>query len=140
MNPNMMNDISYEVLECPTTQEAAEYRGVSIENQVPSMTKEELTQHVLKVMENSRCDKHGNMAHQDLICENGQITGHTTQLCKTLPCKKCGKCQDGRCEDWEMLGSISRLARQDIVKGLSTPILDRLLAVKADPGDGSLNH
>ncbi|OWZ11451.1 hypothetical protein PHMEG_00015526 [Phytophthora megakarya] len=35
-----------------------------------------------------------------------------------------------------MLEFIARLARQGIVKGLPTPMLDRLLTGKADPGDG----
>ncbi|OWY94444.1 hypothetical protein PHMEG_00035826 [Phytophthora megakarya] len=93
-----------------------------------------------------RCDNFNGIGHRaencwaDLVCENCHRTGHPTQLCKTLPCKKCGKFHDGRCEDWEMLESIARLARQGIVKGLPTPMLDRLLAVMADPGDGSLNH
>ncbi|OWZ11450.1 LOW QUALITY PROTEIN: hypothetical protein PHMEG_00015525 [Phytophthora megakarya] len=42
-----------EVVENPTTQEATESREVSIENKVTSMTMEELTQHLLKVMDNS---------------------------------------------------------------------------------------
>ncbi|OWY99721.1 hypothetical protein PHMEG_00029237, partial [Phytophthora megakarya] len=83
------------------------------------------------------CDNRNAIRHHaencwaDLVCENCHRTGHPTQLCKTLPCKKCGKFHDGRCEDWEMLESIARLARQGIVKGLPPPILDRLLAVKA---------
>ncbi|OWY92097.1 hypothetical protein PHMEG_00039040 [Phytophthora megakarya] len=133
-----------ETLEIPPTQENVEPREVLPENQGLGMTMEELTQHVLKVMENSGWNKPGHMAHQgkahqsnghpgspsprydnpdrdmrchncdgighraencwaDLVCENCHRTGHPTQLCKTLPCKKCGKFHDGRCEDWEML-------------------------------------
>ncbi|OWZ06452.1 hypothetical protein PHMEG_00021296 [Phytophthora megakarya] len=93
-----------------------------------------------------RCDNCNGIGRRadncwaDLICENSHRTGHPTQLCKTLPCKKCGKFHDGRCDNWEMLESIARLARQGIVQDLPTPMLGRLLAVKADPGDGSLNH
>ncbi|OWZ06850.1 hypothetical protein PHMEG_00020845 [Phytophthora megakarya] len=119
-------DNVHEALESPTTQEAALAREVSVENQVPSMTMEKLTQHVLKVMENSGWNKHGNMAHPgnarqnndhpgssslrncwaDVIYEKCRYTGHPTQLCKTLSCKKCIKSHDGRCGDWEMLGRL----------------------------------
>ncbi|OWY91556.1 hypothetical protein PHMEG_00039811 [Phytophthora megakarya] len=166
-----------ETLEISPAQESVESHEAPPENQGLGMTMEELTQHVLKVMENSgwntslgiwhtrsnghpgspsprydnpdrgmRCDNCTGIGHRaencwaDLVCENCHRTVHPTQLCKTLPCKKCGKFHDGRCEDWEMLESIARLARQGIVKGLPTPMLDRFLAVKADPGDGSLNH
>ncbi|OWY92234.1 hypothetical protein PHMEG_00038844 [Phytophthora megakarya] len=148
-----------ETLEIPPTQDSVESHEAPPGNQGLGMTMEELTQHVLKVMEKSGWNKPGHMAHPgkarqsnghpgspsprydnpdrdmrchncdrighraencwaDLVCENCHRTGHPTQLCKTLPCKKCGKFHDGRCEDWEMLESIARLARQGIVKGL----------------------
>ncbi|OWZ20217.1 hypothetical protein PHMEG_0005399 [Phytophthora megakarya] len=75
------------------------------------------------------CDNCNGIGHRaencwtDLICENCHWTGHPTQLCKTLPSKKC-----------------VRLARQGIVKGQPTLMLNRLLAAKADPGNASLNH
>ncbi|OWZ02030.1 hypothetical protein PHMEG_00026483 [Phytophthora megakarya] len=143
-----------ETLEISPAQESVESHKAPPENQGLGMTMEELTQHVLKVMENSGWNKPEHMAHQGQARQSNGHPGspsprpslwklssqHPTQLCKTLPCKKYGKFHDGRCEDWEMLESIARLARQGIVKGLPTPMLDRLLAVKADPGDGSLNH
>ncbi|OWZ12867.1 hypothetical protein PHMEG_00013903 [Phytophthora megakarya] len=155
-----------ETLEISPAQERVEFHEVPPENQGLGMTMEELTQHVLKVMENLGWNKPGHMAHQgkarqsnghpgspsprydnpdrDMRCDNctgiGLRIAGQTLLCKTLPCKKCGKFHDGRCEDWEMLESIARLARQGIVKCLPTLMLDRLLAVKADPGDESLNH
>ncbi|OWZ20436.1 hypothetical protein PHMEG_0005149 [Phytophthora megakarya] len=93
-----------------------------------------------------RCDNCNGIGHRaenclaDLICENCHHTEHPAQLSKTLPCKKCGKIHDGRCEDWDLLESIVRLAGQGLVKDLPPPMLNRLLAIKADPGDESLKH
>ncbi|OWZ09718.1 hypothetical protein PHMEG_00017539 [Phytophthora megakarya] len=53
-----------ETLEIPPTQEGAEPHEALPENQGLGMTMEELTQHVLRVMENSGWNKPGHMAHQ----------------------------------------------------------------------------
>ncbi|OWZ13629.1 LOW QUALITY PROTEIN: hypothetical protein PHMEG_00013013 [Phytophthora megakarya] len=130
-----------ETLEISPAQENVEPREAPPESQGSCISMEELTQHVLKVMENSGWNKPGHIAHQgkasqsnghpgspspryynpdrdmccdnfnekghrpencwaDLICETCHRTGHPTQLCKTLLCKKCGKFHDSRCEDW----------------------------------------
>ncbi|OWY92503.1 hypothetical protein PHMEG_00038465 [Phytophthora megakarya] len=152
-----------ETLEISPPQGSVESHEAPPENQCSDMTMEELTQHVLKhtwvkpTRISATQDRHRrgmttltrtrvvttameSDIRPRISAKKCHRTGHPTQLCKTLPCKKCGKFHDGRCEDWEMLESIARLARQGIVKGLPTPMLDRLLAGKADPGDGSLNH
>ncbi|OWY98864.1 hypothetical protein PHMEG_00030257 [Phytophthora megakarya] len=97
-----------------------------------------------------RCDNCNEIGHRaencwaDLVCEPGHMahqgkarqgSGHPGS-----PSPSCGKFHAGRSEDWEMLESIARLARQGIMKGLPTPMLDRLLTIKNDPGFGSLNH
>ncbi|OWY90425.1 hypothetical protein PHMEG_00041452 [Phytophthora megakarya] len=53
-----------ETLEISPAQESVESREAPPEGQGPGMTMEELTQHVLKVMENSGWKKPGHMAHQ----------------------------------------------------------------------------
>ncbi|OWY91563.1 hypothetical protein PHMEG_00039802 [Phytophthora megakarya] len=62
-----------ETLEIPPTQENVEPREALPENQGLGMTMEELTQHVLKVMENSGWNKPGHMAHQG---KTHQSNGH----------------------------------------------------------------
>ncbi|OWY92004.1 LOW QUALITY PROTEIN: hypothetical protein PHMEG_00039163 [Phytophthora megakarya] len=164
-----------ETLEISPAQESVESRVAPPESQGPGMTMEELTQHVLKVMENSGWNKPGHMAHQgkarqsnshpgspsprydnpdqDMRCDNCNGIGHRAEngwadlICKTWT--SYSAMQDPTVQEvwqvprWSLLGDARvdcRLARQGIVKGLPTPMLDRLLAVKADPDDESLNH
>ncbi|OWZ20437.1 hypothetical protein PHMEG_0005150 [Phytophthora megakarya] len=57
-----------EPLDDSPAHESVESREAPPENQGPGMTMEELTQHVLKVMENSGWNKPGHMAHQGKDC------------------------------------------------------------------------
>ncbi|OWZ03438.1 hypothetical protein PHMEG_00024829 [Phytophthora megakarya] len=82
-----------EALENSPAQEKAESREAPPESQGPSTTMEELTQPVLKVMENSGWNKPGHMADQDENRQRNGLPGSSSprydNLDRDMRCDKC---------------------------------------------------
>jgi hypothetical protein len=76
----------------------------------------------------------------EITCGRCHRVGHPKRACKVLPCKKCNEFDDGRCNDWKMLGTMKKLALQGSLDELPKAVQDWLHESDTSSGEKPLNQ
>ncbi|EGZ25055.1 hypothetical protein PHYSODRAFT_482570, partial [Phytophthora sojae] len=89
-----------------------------------------------------KCERPGHRQENcwmDIVYDRCRRRGHPMRVCKTIPCRICGRFHDGLCGLAKTVEELKKLAQEGALKDIPKNILDQLLDDKADSG-GQLNH